>query len=559
VHPNAADTPVGGVGGASLWSRLERKGGRRDLLLAWDGASYREWSWEDWRERAGRFAEGLKRRGIQPEERVAVLLTNSPDACAAVIGAWLAGACVLSMPLIARGMEPTTYLAQLRRIVARAEPVLLVCDESLRPLLDDAELGVGVVAFQQLDAPRSGEYALPGADQPVFVQYSSGSTSDPRGCVLAPRAIANQLAALDRALAIDPDVDTGVVWLPLAHDMGLFGCLLLTYWTGHRLVLGTPQRFLTSPGTWFADCARYGATVSATPSFGLALATRVAAKRLPPPFPMTRMVVGGERVDAATLTNANQVLGDERLKMSALVPAYGLAEAVLAVTMTSPGEGPTVMRVDAEALGEGSVVPVPSDSGSVRAVSLVSAGQPLPGTEVGVTSSDGVGEILVRSSTLADGYLGAPELTARRFTSRGLLTGDLGFVADGKLFVSGRADDLMSVAGRNVYARDLEAAICSVPGVQPGSCAVVEADEGVPQRLAAVVELRGSHPDLTVMAAGIRAAARAAAGAAIDRCIFVPRGTLPKTPSGKVQRFRCRELAQEGDRSGEARGVVLRS
>ena len=128
-----------------------------------------------------------------------------------------------------------------------------------------------------------------------------------------------------------------MVWLPLSHDMGLFGCLGLTYWTGHRLVLGTPQRFLSQPGSWLEDCALYGATVSAAPNFALDVAARVASVRMPPPSPMRRLVVGGEHVHAGTLLRAAQVLGNGTFKLSALIPAYGLAEAVLAVTMSPLG------------------------------------------------------------------------------------------------------------------------------------------------------------------------------------------------------------------------------
>jgi acyl-CoA synthetase (AMP-forming)/AMP-acid ligase II len=217
-----------------------------------------------------------------------------------VLGVWLSGATLLSLPLISRGMDAAGYVARLRRILHRAEPVALLCDQRFARLLEDAELGVPIAAFQALDHAQAADPVLLDADAPVFVQYTSGSTSEPRGCVLSARAIANQLALLEEALEIDREGDTGVVWLPLSHDMGLFGCLGLTYWTGHRLVLSTPERFLTQPGSWFEDCARYGATVSAAPNFALDVATRVASVRMPPPVPMRRLVVGGERVAAAS-------------------------------------------------------------------------------------------------------------------------------------------------------------------------------------------------------------------------------------------------------------------
>lgn len=543
---------------ASLWAPLERPGVRADHLLAWDGGEYTRWSWEDWRDRSLRLAGGLARLGIRPGDRVACLLTNSPDACAGVFGVWFAGACLLSLPLISRGMEAAEYVAQLRRIVRQSEPVLLVCDQSFLSLIDQAQLGVRTASFQQLDAPRSTEPTLIDSNSPAFVQYTSGSTTEPRGCVLTPRAIVHQVRLLERSLDIDAEHDVGVVWLPLSHDMGLFGCLLVAYWVGSGLVLSTPERFLTQPASWLGDCARFKATISAAPSFALDLATRIASRRLPGPIPMRRLVLGGERVDAGTLRRATQLLGEERLRPSALKPAYGLAEAVLAVSMTPLEEEPTVLELDAGALTEGQIRAAPNHRENDRAagVALVSAGPPLPGNFVRIKSEGRVGEIMVKTPSLAEGYLNAPQATAERFTAEGLRSSDLGFVDHGNVYITGRMDDLMTIAGRNIYARDLEASMSRVAGLRPGGYSIVDVDNGGAARLVAVVEPRSHHPDLSVMAANITAAVRASAGIMVDECLFVDRGQLPKTPSGKVQRFRCRELASEGP--GEGR-VSIRS
>jgi fatty-acyl-CoA synthase len=541
--------PGAGKHGAerSLWDPLNRRGARSDHLLAWDGGRYAKWSWEEWRDRALRFAGGLRRLGVQPGDRVACLLTNSPEACSGVLGVWLTGATLLSLPLIARGMEPAVYISQLRRIIAQSEPVLVICDQSFLHLLEDAEFDVRAVGFQRVEAESRVEPNLLEPGAAAFVQYTSGSTTEPRGCVLTPRAIAHQLATLERALDIDPERDVGVVWLPLSHDMGLFGCLLVAYWAGSGLVLSTPQRFLTNPGSWFEDCARYRATISAAPNFAIDVATRVAEARMPPPFPMRRLVVGGERVEAATLRRAAEVLGDERLRLSALVPAYGLAEAVLAVTMAPLDQEPMIVHLDGGALAGGEIMHAEQgeSNGRSSAVALVSAGQPLPGNDVRIRAGVPVGEVVVQSPSLADGYLGAPEATAERFTSDGLLTGDVGFLNEGNLYVTGRLDDLMIVAGRNVHARDLEASLSGVVGVRPGGYSIIDVDDGGTTRLVALVEPRRDHPDLSLMAADIGAAVRAGSGITIADFVFVEPGRLPKTPSGKVQRFRCREMAAD--------------
>jgi fatty-acyl-CoA synthase len=224
-----------------------------------------------------------------------------------------------------------------------------------------------------------------------------------------------------------------------------------------------------------------------------------------------------------------------------LVPAYGLAEAVLAVTMSPLGEEPTIMDLDTTALGRREVCRAKPDERNRRAV--VSSGLPLPGNDVHIRGGLPLGEIVVQSPCLADGYLDAPDATTERFSAEGFLTGDLGFVDAGKLYVTGRVDDLITIAGRNIYGRDIEACLGRIEGVRPDACCVVDTEVGGTTRLVAVIEPRADHPDFSVMAEAIGMAARAGAGVTIAECVFLPKGWFPKTPSGKVQRFRCRDIA----------------
>lgn len=531
----------------TLWDPLYYPRRRQPLLHVWSGERYTSWSWDDWYGRALRFAAGLRRRGVQPDDRVACLLTNSPEACAAVLGTWLAGACLVSVPAMARGMGLEQYLGQIRRIIAQAEPNILVVAAELVQAFGQACSRISVVGFEELDTSTRIDPVLADSHQAVFVQYSSGSTREPRGCVLSAGAIARQLTMLEYALRVDATVDVGVAWLPLSHDMGLFGCLLLVpYWTGTEFALSTPQRFLMSPQSWFADCARFGATITAGPNFALELTARIASALPPDAIPMRRVVVGGERVDSRTLDRVCQALGPDRLARHALIPAYGLAEAVLAVTMTHLGEGPHIVGFESEALARGYTRPAPSD-GSTRqngSVAVTSCGPPLPGNSVEIVGEADVGEVRVRSASLADGYLATSEAAAQRFTPDGLLTGDIGFVLDRNLFITGRLDDLITVAGRNVYKRDIETAIVAMGGIRPGNCALVEV-VGHEPKLVVVVEPVDNHPALSLLAERIAAAALESAGVRVAECVFLPRGAFPKTPSGKIQRFRCQELAAD--------------
>jgi len=529
-----------------LWDPLDRRAGDAHLLTTWEGDAFRSWSWSDWRCRAESVASALRARGLERGEPVACLLTNGFEACAVVLGVWLAGGQLVSLPLIARGMTPAAYGVQLRRLVRQSAAAIVLADAGAAPLLNGLDLPVTADAFQDLCGPGSVEPRPPAGDAPAFVQYSSGSTSAPRGCVLTPDAIAAQLAALERHLALDPGRDVVYAWLPLSHDMGLFGAVLLAYWTGVPLVLGTPERFLRAPTTWFEDCAACGVTTSVAPCFALDLATRVSRRRPPPPFAMQRLVIGGDRVGARTLRDASETFGPDRLPWRSLIPAYGLAEAVLAVTMTDLGRGPRTLDVDASALEQGRVEVVDHGAApaAARTANLVSSGAPLPGVALSGSTPD-VSEITVAAPWLARGYAGDPAQTRERFCGDGLRTGDLGFVRDGELYVTGRTDGLFQLGGRNVYADDIEAAICEVPDVRPGRCAVVTIGDGARPTVVALIEASPPQRRVESLARDVKSAALDGTGVQIAECVLVSRGALPKTPSGKLQRFRCRSLAEQ--------------
>jgi len=313
------------------------------------------------------------------------------------------------------------------------------------------------------------------------------------------------------------------------------------------LVLSSPQRFLRSPTTWLADCAAVQATITAGPNFALGLVSRAASvARSLRPFPMRKWVIGGERIDWTTLQRLGSMLAPLGIPVRAFNPAYGLAEATLAVTMVRNDEDPSVTEVDSGALFDVDGGP---PSHGTHPIDAVSTGRPLAGVEVEVDAAPGaVGEILVRSPSLAAGYVNDPALTAERFVDGGVRPGDLGFVDEaGELYVIGRVDDMISVAGRKLYARDLEHALDFEKGVRPGTSVLVDAADSDRQRLVVLAEPAKDATDYAPIVARIGAVARARLGVRIDDCLIVAGGTIPKTPSGKIQRHRCRELVTAGD------------
>jgi fatty-acyl-CoA synthase len=517
-------------------------------LSVWTAGRFEHLTWDDWRSQADRCARGARALGIHQQKPVPCVLTNSPAVCAAIPGLWLAGGCVASLPTPARGMSLEGYIRQLASILDRLDADILLMEQAYADALPpDVIPGVRVVTFESLLGSGPAYAEVPSAEQVIFVQYSSGSTGEPRGCMLQARAIEAQLDILAEGLSLDPVNDQGVMWLPLSHDMGLFGCLMLSFVKGLRLVISTPERFIRSPRTWLSDCADFQATITAAPNFALDLASRAARVSPPRHFPMRKCVIGGERIEPATIACATTVLGASGLAAKSLVPAYGLAEAVLAVTMTALDKEPRVVTVDSASLLEGQFEPrddeiQSSDGTSPPGVTrLVSNGVPLRGVEVDVHGGD-IGEIWVRSPALTLGYVNDPAATDTRLHDGVLHTRDLGFQHDGELYVYGRSDDMINYAGRNIWARDIEAAITASLPIRPGSCALIDVHDDGGQRLVVVAEPATSVTDFTMLASSASRVAYESAGINVHECLVVRPGTVPKTPSGKIQRFRCRSL-----------------
>jgi fatty-acyl-CoA synthase len=307
---------------------------------------------------------------------------------------------------------------------------------------------------------------------------------------------------------------------------------------GLRMGFGAPERFLRKPRTWLDDAASMNATIAVAPNFAIALATRIA-ERTPPKnaMPMRRIILGGERIEWSTLMKAHDVLGPYGWTLDTFMPAYGLAENTLSVTAKLVDETPKHIEVNQAAayLGELDIVSAGSTDAETR--SIVSCGPPVRHTSVRTTNDTGVGQICVRSTSLSDGYLNQPEKTSQRFVDGELITEDIGFIRDGELYVIGRVDDVIPLGGRNVHARDVELVIEANDEVRDGCTALVNAGDSDTPRLLFVAETaKGAEPEFGALATTIADAAYRAADVKVEEVVFVRGGSLPKTPSGKIQR-----------------------
>jgi acyl-CoA synthetase (AMP-forming)/AMP-acid ligase II len=522
-----------------LWDALTARDGK-GVLRTWSDSGFVETPWREAAAEAAGIASVLRRAGVTPGRAVAAVLTNTADVVPALLGVWLAGGVVASLPVPAQGTDHSRYAERITALADRADAPLILLDGRIAGMFPASPR---ILTFESLrGAPgRLTEDSLPGEDEPAFIQFSSGSTSEPKGCVLTPRAIARQLEMI-------LDLSGGVAgrevvscWLPLSHDMGMFGCLLYSWAHDFDLVLSSPERFTVSPRSWFRDMAEHGATMTAGTNTALHIAARVQRTApLPAPLKLRACIVGAERVDVRTLEQVARVFAPHGLSRAALMPAYGLAEATLAVTSTPLDRGFAVATVDGIGLADGRIAE--ADPADPAAVPLVSAGLPCRGAAVRPGGPGQLSEIVVSSPSLASGYLGDAERTAAVFRPEGLHTGDLGFVRDGELYVAGRADDMLSSGGRNVYAREIEGGIDSHEAVRKGCVVLIDVPVSGRGKVVLLAELRRRDADYQRFAEHAARVAMARAGVGIDECIFLPRETLPKTPSGKIQRFRCRQL-----------------
>jgi acyl-CoA synthetase (AMP-forming)/AMP-acid ligase II len=462
----------------------------------------------------------------QETQTVAAVLSNSEAAVIFLLGTIRCGLRLISVPLPPRGASTEWYEQFVVGICRDAGARHIVVDASLLPLIPSLE-GIRVHAYEAAVAPRA-SHADVGPDFEV-VQFTSGSTHDPRGLVLTANDILANVDAILTRLA--PVVgDQACSWLPLSHDMGLIGMLLGSllgmgpeYAGSGVLHLIQPQTFLRDPSLWLDTCSANHVTITAAPEFGLALAARRSGAKELDLASIRACLLGGEPVRAETIRSFSRRFGPLGFGEHSFCPAYGLAEAALAVTMTEPGQGWTAVTVDADSLSEGRV------EEASAGLELVSAGKVLPRYDVSVNGE--VGGLRVRGPSISGRYLkGEPGLDGDGW----LATGDLAFIKADELIPIGRHDDVLLVAGRKIYVIDIEAALSEVNDLRPGRAVVLPDRERFV--IAAELATDSLSTPVTALTNKIRALVVGRVGVAPSRVLLIRRGTLPMTASGKIRR-----------------------
>jgi fatty-acyl-CoA synthase len=338
-----------------------------------------------------------------------------------------------------------------------------------------------------------------------------------------------------------------VSWLPLYHDMGLVGFLMLPMANGVELVLGAPQEFLGDPSRWMRWMSQYRGTATAGPNFAWVLATRALARTEPLDLsPMRIALNGAEPIDCAAVRRFVDAATPHGLRPGAVYPAFGMAEVVIGGTFPRPMEGLRVDRVDRAAL-EHDHRAVPSEDPGARELAFL--GRAVPGLTLrivdpvtgAVRGDREVGELQIRGTSLTTGYYKRPDTTVELFDGEWLRTGDLAYLVDGEMVMCGRIKDIIIIGGRNIYPDEVERATGDLEGVRAGNVVAFGID-GEHGKEAIVVVAETNSDDPADVARRMAHRVVETIGLPAKDIVLVGPGTLPKTSSGKLQRSRCRDL-----------------
>jgi fatty-acyl-CoA synthase len=539
----------------SLLQRLERAAQRDTAVTFVVGGGEDVVPWRVLHEQAKGYAAALQARGVRPGDHVALLSPTTRQLVTAIQATWLAGATIVVLPLPMRLSSIEEFVAQTRQRIRNADARLCIVDPELADFVTPEPGDPPMLGFADLGDGDPAGWVRPDddAERLVILQFTSGSTSDPKGVMLPDRVLRANLDAIAEAARLDPDDDVLVSWLPLYHDMGLVGLLTLPMSTGTALVLGAPQDFTARPSRWMEWLSTYGGTATAGPNFSYVLATRALdrAERLD----LSRLRIalnGAEPIDPDQVEAFVAAGARHGLRAGAVFPAFGMAEVAIAGTFPAPMSGMVTDCVDRRVLEtERYAAPVePGTDGSRR---LALLGRPVPGLEIRIVDPETgvplrdreVGELEIRGTSVTTGYYKRPDANADLFHDGWLCTGDLAYTLDGQLVMCGRIKDVIIVGGRNVFPEDVERAVGGLDGVRAGNVIAfgVDGDRG---RETLVVVAETKADDGEAVRRQIHDRVKDVVGVPPKDIVLVAPGTLPKTSSGKLQRSLCRSRYHDG-------------
>lgn len=506
----------------------------------------------------------LLARGARRGDRVAMVLAQPEDFVLSFLGCLIAGLVPVPMfPPLSFG-KLDAYVDSAVNILTTAGTSWLLTDKTLSSVMWQVMPRVKTIrelfTIEKLDgfAPDESEIPPITADDLAFLQFTSGSTSMPKGVMVTHGNLCANALAITAAMELTHAKDVGVSWLPLYHDMGLIGFVITPIMHAVDIVFIPTLSFVKRPNVWMQVMHDYRATLSFGPNFAFALAARRAGPKELAAWDLSRVRLlgcGAEPINASVIEEFERTLAASGLRRGATMAAYGMAESTLAISFGRRLEPLDVVHADAETFrATGTVVPPGDDA---VALGFVSCGKCFPGHGVGIIDADGTlledgqeGEIVLKGPSVTRGYWENPEATEAVYRDGWLRTGDLGFLRDGDIFITGRCKDLVILNGKNHHPQTIEWAVQEIDGVRRGNVVAFSRPGRESEELVLVVETRPDPPE--GLAEAITRAVADQLSLKVSEVVLLAAGTLPKTSSGKLQRRKTREqyLAGELGREG---------
>ena len=516
--------------------------------------------WGEIRERALAVCGGLLNLGIRKGDRVALVFPTGIEFFEGLFGTLLAGAVPVPLYPPVRLGRMAEYLHRTARMLERSGARLVLADSRVRRILGEAiaeahpDLGCRTIG----DLPGSAVEPVPVEPADLaLIQFSSGTTVDPKPVALSHRAIAAQAEILNGFWPDSGELrHSGVSWLPLYHDMGLIGCIFPALLRDATLTLLGPELFVARPALWLRTLSRYQGTISPAPNFAYSLCvTRVSDQEMEGvDLSGWRIALNGaEPVAPSVLRAFRDRFARWGFRPEALTPVYGLSEAALTVTFSELDRPFRGRRFDREALSKDRAALETADGREI-----ISVGRPVPGFRLRIVDEaerdlpEGrVGRVWAQGPSLMDGYLGDPEATARALRGGWLDTGDLGFLHEGELYLTGRAKEVIILRGRNYAPDEIELAVEEVPGVRAG-CTVAASwlpEDAPGESLVLFVEFshEATASEIAALPEACREAVLGGTHLSPDRVVVLDPGTLPRTSSGKLRRGETLRLYLAGE------------
>jgi len=513
------------------------------------------------RDRARALARKLGRR-FERGARIAVVAETSPEFVVAFFACQYAGIIPAPMPMPVNLGGKDGYINQIRQMIAGAKAAGVIGPAQLHDFLEEAAEkagGVEVLDYEGLAALADGEKdAVPfSADEHCYIQYSSGSTSAPKGVIGAQRSVSSNLTAMTRDGMRIVRGDRAASWLPLYHDMGLIGFLLAPMAAQISVDFLATSDFVRRPLLWLRMMSDHKTTVTYSPSFGYDLAAKRSARAEPGSIDLSHLRVagiGGDMVRPEALNAFSKAFAPCGFKHNAFAPSYGMAEATLAISFPDLGAPVMVDEVDMRHYTRSGVAqPASALTSPEHKRGFVLCGRPLPGHEIEVRDDRGqavgervVGRIFIKGPSLTPGYFSDPEASAAMYHGDWLDTGDMGYFLGGQIVITGRAKDLIIINGRNIWPQDIEWAVEKVEGVRSGGVAAFSVDDGRGERIVVIAERRGMDDEArAVLKREIASVIQNAAGAPAEVVLARPH-SMVMTSSGKLSRAKVKQKYLDG-------------